>query len=431
MSTAVDVFAGPGGWDLAARELGIDCLGIEVDVSACATRLAANLPTRQGDVAALDPLAFGPVDGFIGSPPCPTFSAAGNGAGRLLTEIVVGCMDDLAAGRDTRSERRDEAYAALEPTARFATLPKPRSARKRAQHKRSPVNRARLIAVEKRRARNRRDADMSLLVVEPLRWILALRPEWIALEQVPAVLSLWQHMAWLLESEGYGSWAGILEAERMGVPQTRERAFLLAARGRTPQPPRATHQRYVPGEPRWTEPMLTLEGELLPWVSMADALSWSDGNVVRTGDNSMKHSRNAQDMVPYERPVTAPASTVDGAGTWKVGPPAVHVDPPMRWKADDEVRLRRGQGMIERHGDFQPGGHHAEGEQSVGAVRVTVEEAAAIQTFPPDYPWQGTRGQQFTQVGNACPPLLSLRVLEALLEREPAEFAAINAKAAA
>ena len=37
-------------------------------------------------------------------------------------------------------------------------------------------------------------------------------------------------------------------------------------------PPRATHQRYVKGEPQRHD--VTLEGEILPWVSMAEALGW-------------------------------------------------------------------------------------------------------------------------------------------------------------
>lgn len=31
---AVDLFAGPGGWDVGARELGLDPLGIELDDAA-------------------------------------------------------------------------------------------------------------------------------------------------------------------------------------------------------------------------------------------------------------------------------------------------------------------------------------------------------------------------------------------------------------
>jgi len=31
MGSVVDLFAGPGGWDLAARELGLDPIGLEWD----------------------------------------------------------------------------------------------------------------------------------------------------------------------------------------------------------------------------------------------------------------------------------------------------------------------------------------------------------------------------------------------------------------
>jgi len=49
------------------------------------------------------------------------------------------------------------------------------------------------------------------------------------------------------------------------------------------------------------------------------------------------------------------------------------------------------------------------------SIRVTVEEAAVLQSFPPAYPWQGTKSARFRQVGDAVPPLLSAHVLAAVL----------------
>lgn len=48
-------------------------------------------------------------------------------------------------------------------------------------------------------------------------------------------------------------------------------------------------------------------------------------------------------------------------------------------------------------------------------VRLTVDEAGTLQSFPDNYPWQGTKTQQFQQIGDAVPPLLGHAMISHLL----------------
>ncbi|HEY3018643.1 MAG TPA: DNA cytosine methyltransferase, partial [Solirubrobacteraceae bacterium] len=248
--TVLDLFAGPGGWDLAARRLGLDPVGLELDDHACATRRAAGLRTMQCDVAAVD-LDSGWVGlrlaGLIASPPCQAFSMAGSGAGRAALDAYLDAVARTAAGAPPSRDELDEAC----------------------------------------------HDDRAHLVLEPLRWALALRPRWVALEQVEPVLPIWEATADALRAAGYGAWTGVLSAERYGVPQTRRRAILLASLDRAVGEPAATHQRYVAPrrrdeateslfEPPEPERIVAPEDrDLLPWVSMAEALGW--GMIARPG----------------------------------------------------------------------------------------------------------------------------------------------------
>ena len=179
--TIVDLFAGIGGWDATIP----DAIGIESDPDACSTRHAAGLLTIRGDVTRFAP---GPLDGLVASPPCQLWSDAGSKSARgqidALHAHVVACVDGW------RPWTGDPAVG---------------------------------------------------LVLEPLRVTLECHPRWVAFEQVPPVVELWDTIAAVLERHGWRCWAGVLNAADYGIPQTRRRAFLLARRDRRPYPPPPTH----------------------------------------------------------------------------------------------------------------------------------------------------------------------------------------------
>jgi len=331
----LDLFAGPGGWDVGARSIGLHVdLGIEWDKHACATAEAAGFARLQADVATLNPRDIAPhgLTGLIASPPCQAWSMAGKRGGEEDRAACHKLADRMADGDDLTD---------------FTEWADPRSA----------------------------------LVCQPVRWARDLRPEWIALEEVPQVLGLWGHCGRIFTDWGYQVWTGVLNAANYGVPQTRRRAFLIASRVRRVAPPMSTHSR--------DDDMFSA-----PWVSMAEALGW-DGVSPRYVNGSQANAA--------QRPLDKPA-------------PTVHFGERM-----DDVRWCYERPATTIVGSFRPDVVAAPGyrtevsrQDAEGSVRVSVQEAAILQSFPADYPWSGSRTRQFLQVGNAVPPLLAAHVLRAV-----------------
>lgn len=376
LDVLVDLYAGPGGWSEGARLIGLSDIGIELDPSACATRSAAGHRTIRADVTTWPLGHLHDVDGLIASPPCQAFSAAGKGDGRDLLGAL--CLDVDRHAWD--------AGPSYPPGVRH--------------------------------------------VIEVGRWATTLRPRWIAAEQVPPVLPLWEAYARVLARLGYSTWAGVLNAADYGVPQTRRRAILLASLDRVVAPPAPTHAQGGAA---------TLFGTLAPWVSMADALGWGlpaePSPVVmtarnrQTGHDALNGSSWRRDWfarqqaagnwvidrrtrskaaggtmaptvpVPADRP--APTLTVKGAsGQWVWKRPATTVagDPHLSGPGRNDPDV--------------PGSQYGE-----NSVRLTIAEALTLQSFPSGYPVQGTKTKCFEQVGNAVPPLLAAHILAAVTGR--------------
>lgn len=238
--------------------------------------------------------------------------------------------------------------------------------------------------------------DGALLALEPLLVIRRHRPRWVVLEQVPSVLPVWERYAEILADRwGYSTVAGVLRTEQYGVPQTRKRAVLLARLDGGVALPTPTHSRYYGHDPKRLDPGVK------PWVSMADALGWgmtSRPSMTVTGGGSSTGGAE-----PFGNAARQGMRRQLEAGHWAFRRPSTSV------QGDPRI----GQPGHKHMGDCHPGEPRTR-QFDAGSLRVTVAEAAVLQTFPADYPWQGTRGQQHQQVGNAVPPLMAAAVLRAV-----------------
>lgn len=407
----VDLFAGPGGWSHAAAGLGVRDIGLERDPWACRTRAAAGLLTIRTDVAMYPTWPFtGRTWGLIASPPCQAWSMAGKRLGLLDQPLVHQAVADLAAGRDTRQV---------------------------------------LLA-------GCRD-ERSLLAAEPMRYLHALhqtgQPEWVAMEEVPDVLPLWRQYAAVLRGWGFSVWTGILNAADYGVPQTRRRAILLASRVRTAVPPEPTHAAVA-------EPESLFGPGRRRWVSMTEALGWgatdrpvptvcagggpgggpepfpsgsrktladarTRGTWKSRHDPSELVLRSRRDGPGWarhgqrdNRPADAPAPTFTAeAHRWSWSLRSNNQTHATVRNIDEPAgTLFFGHRANECLWVAEPHPHHTNQPQQEtgdvpGPIRITAAEAGILQTFPADYPWAGNKGQQFSQIGNAVPPLLAAHLL--------------------
>lgn len=288
----LDLFAGPGGWDLALRDLGHhDVVGLELDAMTCATRAAAGFRTVRCDISTYPPGPFvGKVDGLIASPPCQTFSAAGPQQGI-----------DTVRGQ---------------------------------------------------------------LVWEPLRFVRALTPTWVAMEEVKEVEPVWRVYERELRALGYFTWSGLLNAADYGVPQSRLRAFFMAHRDFPVAPAAPSHAK---------SPGAELFGpQREAWVTMAEALGLTEPE---SPAHAWAWHRPATTVVRSFRPdvIAAPGYRLAGDGPRQTTP---------------------------------------------GSFTVTVEQMAVLQGTPPDFPFQGAKTKRQSLAGAILPPAMASAILRPLLQKE-------------
>lgn len=241
------------------------------------------------------------------------------------------------------------------------------------------------------------DDPRSRHVVDFLGMVQRVQPKAFIMENVKALAvnrrwsSIINGLIERAETMGYATSLHVLNASHYGVPQARERMFLVGVLGGT------SMDKPVPST------------ELAP-PSVRDALeglpAWG-----AEGNDDLCTARVTAARNPVLRRSPWAGMLFNGQGRpMNLNAPAPTLPASMggnRTPIIDQVQVDAG-------GDSWVETYHAalwQGGEVVADIpkhlrRITVQEAAAIQTFPPYMPWRGTQSARYRQIGNAVPPLL-------------------------
>lgn len=213
------------------------------------------------------------------------------------------------------------------------------------------------------------------------------------------------HLARLERYETSGSHAGLhynvvlrlLNAANHGVPQRRERVFIVGFRSDLGT--------------EWNFPAETHSAQALAWAQGADGDYWDLHKVARK-------NRPLVSVPPREKPVNLPWLTVRDA---LIGLPDPQTSPEAA-KAFPDHRFIPGARSYPGHTGspldqpsktLKAGVHGVPGGENMlrrpdGSVRYfSVRESARLQTFPDDFLFHGAWGETMRQLGNAVPVRLA------------------------
>lgn len=343
--TAVSLFSGCGGLDLGMHLAGFDFVfANDLDPLAAESHRInfPDVPFFEGSVTDVTPdliaqvsggrAVTGTVDLLVGGPPCPPFSKS-------------------------RFYLKDKPRALLDPVG-FTTIGG---------------------------------------YLNVLRF---LQPKTFLLENVPG-LAYGIHRDALgkivrdAEEFGYSVQWRVLNAADYGVPQIRQRVFVVGTRGSSFNWPDATHAE----EP--AEGLFTLG--LLPWVSAGSAIGDLD-----TKENARDEGHFAGGKHHDLLEVVPP-----GKNYLHFTAERGHPEPLFRW------RSRYWSFLLKLSPDLPSWTIQAKRSNNMGPFHwrnriLRIEEIKRLQTFPDHWVLAGKVEQQWRQVGNAVPPLLAQRLGDAV-----------------
>lgn len=239
------------------------------------------------------------------------------------------------------------------------------------------------------------DRDLRDMIPEFIRAVKEARPRAFLLENVPGLSSrrtkhYFNELLKKLAALGYRVTAEVLNGAEYGLPQKRKRLFAVGVRNGDFEFPPVTHG------PKTGRPFVAA------------------GSIIDKGRIIGEPNRS---VVTYAKNPDLRPSPYDGQ-LFNGGGRPIDLDAPCHTilasaggnKTHFIDTLRK---VPEYHRHLFAGGAPRMGVLE-GARRLTVPESALIQTFPPDVRFAGERSSQYSQVGNAVPPLLASKIASAL-----------------
>jgi len=395
----VDLFAGAGGLSQGLREAGFRSLYANEIMPAYAKTYSANHPNtwvESRDIRDVDPLLIrsklglgkGELDLVAGGPPCQGFS--------------------INAPRRSTSDHRNHLFR------------------------------------------------------EFLKFVDEFEPRAVLIENVPGLVSF-EGGATLgsiieaLSELGYSSDVQILYAPHFGVPQTRWRTIILGLKNGDPTRAFPNAQRSAPLRINFTSQFAGKDlvasprtVELEPHTTVQEALD--DLPILANGESgpSIKEYR-VQAQNSYQTSMRVESRGVANHEAPRLGTRNLerirHIPPGGNWTDIPHELLPLGMQRArrsdhtKRYGRVRPEGlastiltkcdPHWGAYIHYSQDRIfTVREAARIQSFPDHYLFEGSRAEQYEQVGNAVPPLLAAAIGMSLrvslgLRRMPLDIGAV------
>ncbi|MDB2391834.1 DNA cytosine methyltransferase [Acidimicrobiaceae bacterium] len=235
------------------------------------------------------------------------------------------------------------------------------------------------------------DRDM---VPEFVRAVREIEPAAFVMENVPGLLTkkYASYFSWImreLASLGFICSYRIINASDYGAPQSRRRVFMVGMRGMSFRFPSPTHGE-TPLSPKVVSSLI---------VGPDPFGEPPKSPVVYAPKVDLRpNPYHGHVFMGGGRPIDpdAPCQTIYAAA----GGNKTH------WVDTESI-------VPEYHAHLKRGGKPRHGVVP-GARRLSVEESALIQTFPRDLQFSGSRSSQYTQVGDAVPPVLAQALGEAL-----------------